>query len=139
MKRLLLLTAFIVCVLSLKAQTGTVRTFATNDTLQGAETVNFGPLTISGSYNALTIQALCTEIGGTADGTLWIDVSVDGTSYETLTESDGADFFPNDTLTIVDAAVWTLTIKDAPWKYYKIVGTGTSGDTTLITTKYILK
>ena len=60
------------------AQRGTLNTVAV-DTIQGAETVNFAiGTTILGSYNSLSITALCTELGGTSDGTLALYGSHDG-------------------------------------------------------------
>jgi len=112
----------------------------TVDTLQGAETVNFDQITFNAGYQSLVIQALCTELGGTADGNLWLNASVDGTSWVTVSDAAGLiKGFPNDTLTITDGAVWDVVIQDVPFKYYKVVGNGTASDTTKVTIKYIYK
>lgn len=110
---------------------------ATGDTLQGAETVTLGVVVSTSSSGTLAIQALCTELGGTSDGTLRLQGSVDGTSYNFITSIDGKfDFYPNDTLTITDGAVIQCLITNSPFNYYRWSGSGTSGDTTLITPIY---
>ena len=99
-----------------------------SDTLQGNETVVFDVM-----QDAKQIQALCTELGGTSDGTLILKGSVDGTTYVTLSETAGLiNFYPNDTLTITDGAAWLVTIQSKLFNYYKVVGAGTASDTTLI-------
>lgn len=138
MKRLITLLAVMMLGIASMAQIGVVKTFDT-DTIQGNEYVTFGPVTITGTYESLVIQALCTQLGGTSDGTLILQASVDGTSYNTVTESNFADFYPNDTLTITNKAIWSAVLKGAPYKYYKVYGDGTPSDTTKVTIKYILK
>jgi hypothetical protein len=111
-----------------------------NDTIQGAETVNFATVNSSTSAGALTFQALCTELGGTSDGTLIWQGSVDGLSFQDITETTGLfNFYPNDTLTITDGAVSIMTVTNSPFKYYRAKGVGTTGDTTLISIKYVPK
>ena len=139
MKKIFLIFTLMLTVSVLYAQKNRVNTMPV-DTLQGNETVSFEVISFSSHYKSLTIQALCEELGGTSDGTLRLDASVDGTSYETITDAGGlAKGYPNDTLTIVDNAVWQFVIQDVPFKYYKVVGTGTAGDTTKVTLKYIYK
>ena len=121
----------------------------TVDTLQGNETVNFAIGKITGDYTTLTIQALCTQLGGTSDGTLTVYGSVDGTSYsfintvgaETLTASPKASITGADLnqITITDALVASWVIKDTPYLYYRVVGGGTANDTTKITIHYTYK
>lgn len=113
---------------------------ATADTLQGAETVNLGVVNSSSSSGTLVLQALCTELGGTSDGTLILRGSVDGTSYVDIVETAGVfNFYPNDTLTITDGAVITCVITNSPFGYYLWQGVGTASDTTLVTPKYLPK
>lgn len=139
MKKIFILLVLVLSVFVANAQTGRTYSIAV-DTIKGAETVNFDLNQITGSYNYLSIQALCTNIGGTSDGTLVLDVSVDGTSYETITTTSGVmNGYPNDTLTILDAAVANWLVEGVPFKYYRIKGAGTSGDTTAITVKYVYK
>lgn len=111
----------------------------TADTIQSNETIYLGPVLFTGK-NLLTIEALCTQVGGTSDGQLMLQGSLDGTSYVTLAETAGLiHCYPNDTLTITNGAVGSWTVINTPWKYYRIKAVGTASDTTLITPKYIYK
>lgn len=110
------------------------------DTLKGAETVNFGAIKSSVGSGVLTIQALCTQLGGTSDGSLNLYGSVDGTSWVKVLETAGTfHFYPNDTLTITNGAVLSVVIKDSPFAQYRLTGVGTSGDTTKVAAKYHFK
>jgi hypothetical protein len=141
MKKIIFILSLVALTVGVNAQSGRVYS-SSYDTLNGNETVNF-PIRSTGftnGYQTLTIQALCTEIGGTSDGTLILQGSVDGTSYVTL--QDATDFmysYPNDTLTITDGAVATWVIIKTPYNYYRIQGGGTASDSTLITPKYVYK
>ena len=135
MKKLFSLIVCLVAFVAL-AQAQTV-VASGSDTLKGNETVNFTPVVSSTSSGVLTMQALCTEIGGTSDGTLLLQGSVDGISYQTVNTLTGIfDFQPNDTLTITDGAVMQAIIRDSPFKYFRWQGAGTASDTTLITPKH---
>jgi len=139
MKKFAILIVFVLSVMALQAQKGRVYSVAV-DTLNGNETVNFTLGQITGGYETLTIQALCTNIGGTSDGTLILQGSVDGTSYLTINDETGVlKGYPNDTLTITDGAVVQWVVQDTPWNFYRIQGAGTASDTTLITGKYVYK
>lgn len=139
MKRILLSLIFILSVTAMNAQIGRIYSVSV-DTLNGNETVNFTLSQITGGYTTTTIQALCSEIGGTSDGTLILQGSVDGTSYVTLQDDVSLlKSYPNDTLTITDGAVGTWIVKETPYNFYRIQGAGTASDTTLITIKYVYK
>jgi len=110
------------------------------DTLNGAETVNWDTPIITGSFEYITIQAHCTELGGTSDGTMILQGSVDGEVYQTLTDASGIiKGFTNDTLTITDGATQIWTVTDNPLNYYRVAGTGTADDTTYVEVKYLLR
>ena len=139
MKRILVVAILALISLTGFSQKGTVYTVAA-DTLIGAETVNFVLQTKFYGQNLLTIEALCTDVGGTPDGTLILEGSLDGTSYETITSTSGRLYaWPNDTLTIVAGAVVTWVVEDTPWVYYRVQGGGTADDSTLVNIKYIFK
>lgn len=141
MKKILILLGFIVSSVAINAQVGRIYTVAV-DTINGNETVNFTLGQITGGYETLTIQALCTQVGGTSDGTLILQASVDGTSYITIqddTYSTLLKSYPNDTLTITNGAVGTWIVKNVPYNFYRLRGAGTTGDSTLITAKYVYK
>lgn len=98
------------------------------DTLQGNETVNFEVM-----QAATQIQAVCTQLGGTSDGKLYLQGSVDGTSFVNVTEATGlVKFYPNDTLTITNVAIWLIGINQKLFNYYRVKGTGTANDTTKV-------
>jgi len=139
MKKLVLIFALAILGVAASAQAGVgrVKSLAI-DTLTAATTDTSAVAYISGSYAAITFQALCTELGGTSDGSLRLEGSVDGLSYLTLQEGVGYAY-PNDTLTVTDGAIWQFKVNDAPFKYYRVIGLGTANDTTLVTLKYLLK
>lgn len=97
------------------------------DTIQGNETVNF-----SAMLGMKQATVTCTQLGGTSDGTLLLQGSSNGTSFVTLTEGV-VHFYPNDTLTITNGAVWIIDASASHFNYYRVRGAGTVGDTTLIT------
>lgn len=139
MKRI---TVFLVAIFAFVAFASAQRVYTlTADTLNGAETVNITAVKSSStSSGILTLQALCTEIGGTSDGTLLLQGSVDGTSYNTILNVAGKfDFLPNDTLTITDGGVMQCAITDSPFNHYRWQGGGTASDSTLVTPKYSRK
>ena len=126
MKKLLFILAFVTLGVTANAQRSII------DTLKGNETVSFAAM-----VGADQIQVLCTELGGTADGTITMEGSVDGISWETLAETANAyNFYPNDTFTIVDAGVMIVNIKGDPFTYHRIKGVGTASDTTEVTIKW---
>ena len=137
MKKILLTFAVLILSIGLFAQANTAHTL-TADTLNGNETVNFAAVKVTGSFTTLAIQGLCTEVGGTSDGTLFPQYSVDGTSYTTITSTANFIYaYPNDTLTITDGAVLEIIISNPPAGYYRLTGTGTASDSTLVTPKFI--
>ena len=111
------------------------------DTINGNETVSF--VTMNG---AKIVQALCTNVGGTSDGTLTLYGSLDGTSWTFINflaadlgtaspkgSITGADL---NQITITDALVANWVINTTKFPYTKIVGVGTASDSTLVTIKY---
>jgi len=123
---------------------GTIKTIST-DTVQGAETVVFSCGTFSSLWETITIQVLCDDaFGGTSDGTITLQGSVDGTSWVGLPIFTGLatgiqSAVSTDTITISDAAVGQFIVYKNPYKYLRLSAAGTSGDTTLITGNYIYK
>ena len=111
----------------------------TADTVQGNETIYIASDEISDSWDHVTIQVLCTETGGTADGTVTLQGSVDGTNYVPLTDYSGiVKGYPNDSLTIADGAVTSWVINGVPYNYYRLKIAGTASDSTLISPKVAL-
>jgi hypothetical protein len=139
MKKVITTLAIIFAVLfTLNAQKGQEKS-VTVDTVKGDETVNFNIACMNGGYSELVVQALCTQVGGTSDGTIVLERSVDNSSWETVTAlTDIIVGWPNDTLTIVNAAVGLWSIRE-PLGCYRLSATGTASDTTKITPKYRLR
>jgi len=133
---LIILVALFVCSLSAEAQRGRIKNVS--DTLQGSETVNFA-IPSNGSYQSLSLEVTCTELGGTSDGTLILQGGLN--TYSTINSVDFSNVYweTNDTLTITDAAVWLIDIPYPTHNQYRIQGAGTASDTTLISIDYMFK
>ena len=132
MKKLILILAVLMIGLGATAQ----RTIT--DTIQGAETVSFTAM-----QGAKSVTATCTDtFGGTSDGTLALYGSTDNTNW-TFTNFVGGVLgvaSPQASITGTDLNQLTITGSlignwvplDNVYDYYKIVGIGTSGDTTKV-------
>jgi len=135
----MLMLAFVIVAIAANAQKGKVLTFAAVDTINGNETIYFTSPKFTGN-DVVLVQALCTEVGGTSDGTLTLEGSVDGTSFVPLTNETGViKGYPNDSLTITDGAVTQWLVNTNAWYKLRIKAAGTASDSTLITSKYIRK
>ncbi len=140
MKALFFLIAFFAVVATVDAQRLTAITVTASeaDTSKGAET-DYIVIPNVGHFEGvadLDIQILCTQLGGTSDGTITIERSLDGTSYsQVLTTIDTDLIAANDSFTITNAAVCQFRLKTY-WPYYRVKIVGTSADTTKFTTKY---
>lgn len=138
MKKLIFISLFFVLAIFANAQKGLPVSIA-SDTVNGNETIYFETETFSQNWD-LTIQVLCTNIGGTSDGTIRLEQSVDGNSWETVTDEVGyLKSYPNDTLTILNAAVGQWVLSGTPVYKYRLAVAGTASDSTLITPVYIRK
>ncbi len=127
MKNLLLIGIMLIGVLAFSQRTLT-------DTIQGAETVNFTSM-----QGAKYIQVLCEDdFGGTSDGLLMLQGSVDGVSWDDLFTNDNYWYssIDSDSLTIAPDATWVINAGNLNFPYYRLTGDGTSGDTTLVTIKW---
>lgn len=133
---------FAVVAMAASAQRGRAITLDF-DTIQGAETVSFETFRTTGSYNSISIQALCTQLGGTSDGTLTLYgsnnrgtdwVFINGADGGAVTASPKASVTGTDInqLTITNTLVANWVVDGSPFNDWKIVGVGTTGDTTLV-------
>lgn len=122
----------------------------TPDTLTKVETENFDLGTFTGTYQSLAVVAVCTQLGGTSDGTVTLHGSLDGTSYvfisgaaggNILTTSPKASYTGTDfnQLTITNGLIASWAVIGMPYKYYRVAAVGTANDTTLVTVKYMYK
>jgi len=141
MKKIILFLAIFAFTVGVFAQNKGTVTSLTVDTIPSATAVNF-PLETQFKNNdqIIVIQAVCAEISGTSEGNLYLEGSLDGISYETITSTAGFMYaFPNDTLTIADGAVGMWYLENTPFNYYRLQGTGGASDSTEITVKWVYK
>lgn len=146
MKKLLIFLAFILVSTMIFAQSRNSINTVTVDTLQGSETVNFAIVTLGANYDLLSVTALCTQLGGTSDGTLALYGSFDNTNWVfvngvgggVVTASPQASITGADLnqITITSGLVANWVVNKNPYKYYRIAGVGTVGDTTQVDIKY---
>jgi hypothetical protein len=140
MKKFLIILVFAVVAMAAKAQPGVALTFASVDTLNGNETVYFTSGIFTGG-EPVVIQAACDNVGGTSDGTLTLEGSIDGSDWVPLAEQSGilhgyATTGENDSLTITDGANITWIVEAGYFYKYRVKGAGTASDSTLVTTVY---
>lgn len=110
-------------------------------TANAAASFNSETFNVSGAHKGFSIDVLCTETGGTSDGTIIIQAT-NNTNWSTLTSTDFGNqisFLTNDTLTIVDAAVWKVSIDNPTFLKYRIQVLGTASDTTDVTATWVRK
>ena len=150
MKRItILLFVMLLGVMTYGQGRGSLGTIAT-DTIKGANTVNFAIGSFTGSYNSLAITGVCAEVGGTSDGTLTLYGSFDNSVWvfingaadgNVVTASPKASLTGTDMnqVTITDALVASWVVNKVPYRYYRIAGVGTTGDTTSVAIKYMYK
>lgn len=138
-KFVLLIMVFMVSFFTMAQSVNKVVTI-TSDTLNAVETKYFNVQPITATYQSLSITATFTELGGTSDGTAYLQGSNDGVGYINITSEAGKNiFYTNDTLTITDGAVWAIQLYQPSFKHYRIKAVGTANDTTLVSPTYIIK
>lgn len=110
------------------------------DTLNGADTIYIRTPFLKWDLFYVGLQVTCRQLGGTSDGYIYPQVSLDNESYVNIVSTDHLIYsFPNDTLTIVDGLIGIWNILGLPNNYYGIIAIGTVNDTTEITLKYSIK
>lgn len=82
-------------------------------------------LKVANPYHTVTVQAVMTKTSGTLAGTLTLQGSVDGTSWETVPTSLVAGAASTYTVTDVASQAKTFVITGTPFLYYKLSWTGT--------------
>ncbi|MFW6326737.1 MAG: hypothetical protein ACOC2F_00335 [Bacteroidota bacterium] len=142
MKKLLFIVVFAVAAMAATAQKGVVVELDV-DTINGNETIYLETPIFTGS-DVFTLQAACDNVGGTSEGTLSLEGSVDGTDWVPLAEQDGiihgyATTGENDSLTITDDANISWVVQKNLFVQYRVKATGAAGDSTLVTVKYVRK
>lgn len=140
MKKIILLFTVLMMSLSIMAQSSNKVVTVTADTLGASETVYFNVQPLTGTYTSLALSVVFTEISGTSDGTGYLQGSIDGNNFYNITSETGkATFYPGDTLTITDGAVWLIQLNDPAFVVYRWKFVGTAGDVTYVEPSYIYK
>lgn len=138
MKRILFIIAIILFSFASQAQKGEP-VVITAANVEGNETVYFEVDAFTKNYT-LVIQALCTEVAGTSDGTITLQSSTDGVSWSGVVDEVGkVKGYPSDSLTITDGAIGKWVLHETPDYKYRLKVEGTASDTTLISPCYIRK
>jgi hypothetical protein len=111
---------------------------STTAAMNGVTVANVDIYNTSGA-DALSIQTVATEVGGTSDGTITLQVSNDGSNFVTVTDAiligahdDGITFVSDSIHTVTDGSVWALSVKEPSWYIYRLVCAGTVNDTTSV-------
>lgn len=82
-------------------------------------------LKVSGSYKAVSIQAVVGKTSGTIAGTVTLQGSLDGVTYETVNTALVAGAASTYTATDVASQGKTFVVTGSPYLYYKLSYTGT--------------
>jgi hypothetical protein len=141
MKKLFFLLGIVLLSLGAYAQPnvfGQVYSFAYDSTVDtGDKTFTTGTISTNGN---LTIQVLCTQISGTSAGSAYVQESVDGSSWATMTASNSSiQFITNDTLTIATTAVEIWNIPITYGTKYRLYCDGSGSNHTGYTVKMVFK
>ena len=116
--------------------TATAQRTITADTLTKVETINFASM-----QGAETVTAICTNVGGTSDGTLTLYGSIDNTNWVFLNFVGGVLGTASPKASITGADLNQITITGglvASWTdlgeypYYRVTAVGTANDTTAV-------
>ncbi len=132
MKNLVFLFALVIgLVFQSQAQRATSLPLAVGDTANGSVAAYKIISPITGSYAGIVIQATATELSGTSAGTIKVQGSLDGVSYDTLTAA----------YTVLDVASQTHSFYiAAPLPVYlKVLQTGSGTMSSVLSVKYVLK
>ena len=105
------------------------------------ETISSSSITVTGGLASLSVDILCTQDGGTTDGTiLFQGRNGSGGNWNTLNDNLGVivDFSGNDTLTMTSTGIWHVVIYPAVFREYRFNVTGTASDTTTVSFDYLI-
>lgn len=108
MKRLILLVSLIFFFCDVFSQLKYIpdAQLAGVDTLKGADTIYIRTPFLKRYFDYVGLQVVCRELGGTSDGYIYPQTSLDDTSYINIISTDYLIYsFPNDTLTITDGVI----------------------------------
>jgi hypothetical protein len=138
MKKLFLMLMLAVVAIAVSAQRGRVITLDV-DTITDAGTTSVVLPAFTGD-DMVTIQAVYTQLTGTAAGTATLEGSVDGTNYVALTDYAGfIKGYPNDSLTITNGATTSWVVQGNGFYKYRVKNVGSGTQSTEVDVSYIRK
>lgn len=133
MKKFILISILALSFVGLQAQFAKSMTFGnglTTDSLTNSEVGYAYTPYINAPNSTLQIQVTATQISGTTAGSIWLQESIDGTTYKTVNQTNHTALkaTTNDTLTNVNGATQIWELPNAPSKKYRLYinQTGTS-------------
>jgi len=139
MRKLILIG--IVYLFAVQANAQRVTAF-TDVQVNEVETLYTETITISSGASDLTIDLLCTEDGGTTDGSIFVQ-GRNGTSGNWLTLGRASftqiwNANADSLFTMTDGAIFHLSLTPAVHRQYRVGVTGTASDTTTVSGAYYL-
>lgn len=112
-------------------------------TVDEVETLFSDIIGISGGYATLSVDILCTQIGGTTDGNIqlqarngsggnWLALGiVRSGNFLSITDADSI-------MTMTAGAVFRVVLTPAPFYQYRFAVTGTASDETAVSFDYLV-
>lgn len=106
-------------------------------------------ITVSGGYATLSVDILCTEVGGTTDGNIAIQVrNGSGGNWQRVGEFQSSEYLTitgtgtaagTDSLLVMnDGDIFHVVFNPAPFYEYRFEVIGTSNDTTTVSFDYLI-
>ena len=141
-KLIILLSIFVAFMLVMPAEAQRVRQLA-DVQVDAVETLYSGTITISGGYATLSVDILCTEDGGTTDGSIFLQVrNGSGGNWQTIGPGNYSEFMslndPDSLMAMTDGKIFQVVLNPAPFAQYRFGVTGTASDTTTVTFDYLI-
>jgi len=106
------------------------------------ETLFSDVITISRGAATLSIDMLCTEDGGTTDGSIFLQVrNGSGGNWQTVGSTEHSNLWSGNAdslFTMTDGAIFHVLLAPAPFLNYRLGVTGTASDTTTVSFDYLI-
>lgn len=114
--------------------------------VDAAETLYSDVITLSGGPATLSIDMLCTEDGGTTDGSIFLQGrNGSGGNWQTLGESGYGNIWNSTNVSSADSlftmtsgAIFHISLTPAVHYQYRVGVTGTANDTTTVSFDYLI-
>ncbi len=109
------------------------------------ETLYSQTIAISGGSADLSIDMLCTQDGGTTDGTIALQgKNGSGGNWQTIDEDSYSNIYNSSegavdgVFTMTSGAIFHIALTPAPHYNYRVAVTGTANDTTTVSFDYVI-